>query len=578
MTRNIQAVDYLILGGGSAGCVLAARLSEDPSKTVLLIEAGRDITRDSMPKDIRARYPGLAYLDRANIWPTLEARISGAPNTKGKQAPRLYEQGRVLGGGSAINAMVANRGALDDYDEWGRIGAEGWDGETALRYFRKLERDVDFDNEYHGKDGPIPVRRLPANKVSRFVQAVKRTLVAQGYPARDDQNGLWEDGVFPACITVSDDGHRVPASVGYLTDEVRARSNLTIQTGTHALKLTFDGKRVTGAVVARDGEDPCPIPAGETLVTMGGIHSCALLLRSGIGPAEELQSLGICSRHDLAGVGKNLMEHPLIAVSTYLPPALRMQDLEEHHDQALLRYTSSISDAEAGDMHCAILGRTAWHGIGQRLGTILVWVNKAFSRGEVRLRSADPRVEPEVDFRLLSDPRDMERLKEGFRLAAKILSNPDLKQVCGPVFPTSYSERVKRVSAPGPWNAFQLRLFSKMLDWAGPLRNLLIHTVVTMGISLRKLLADDRGLEEFIGNSVSGVWHASGTCRMGAPDDPMAVTDGGGRVLGLDGLRVCDSSIMPSIPRANTNLPTMMLAERLADVIKANADAGLSGT
>ena len=564
-----QDVDYLILGGGSAGCVLAARLSEDPDKTVMLVEAGRDVTEASMTEHVSDRYPGRAFMRPANVWTGLEARISGAG--AGKSNPtRLYEQGRLLGGGSAINAMVANRGAPDDYDEWGRFGAEGWNWEVALKYFRKLERDADINDDFHGQDGPIPVRRLAESKVSPFIQAVKASLQRNGEPVRADQNGKWEDGVFPATITVSDDGRRVPTSVAYLNRDVRTRPNLTIKTDTFVETLTSEAGRVTGARVSGEGGHS-DIAAGEVIVTMGGIHSAALLLRSGIGPASDLQSLGIDVVRDLPGVGKNLMEHPLVAVSAFLPPQSRMADLEEHHDQALLRWTSSIEHAPKGDMHFAIIGRTAWHEIGQRMGTILIWVNKSFSRGEVRLKSADPSAAPEVDFNLLSDPRDTERLKEGFRKAAEILSDPNLKGVCGPVFPTSYSERVKKISAPGAWNAFQLRLLSAVLDYLVPLRHAIIHSVVTLGLSLRKLLSDDAALTRFVEQGVAGVWHASGTCKMGASDDSTAVTDGDGRVHGVDGLRVCDSSIMPSIPRANTNLPTIMLAECLADRIKESA-------
>ncbi len=219
-------------------------------------------------------------------------------------------------------------------------------------------------------------------------------------------------------------------------------------------------------------------------------------------------------------------------------------------------------------MHFAIIGRTAWHKIGQRIGSILIWVNKPYSRGELTLRSADPADEPLVDFRLLSDGRDLDRLKEGFRRAADIMSDKNMHKVCGPVFPTSYSERVKKVSAPGLWNAVQLQMLSTLLDYAGQFRSLIVHTIITLGINLDKLLACDEGLTDFISNSVTGVWHASGTCRMGAATDPMAVTDGAGRVYGVSGLRVCDSSIMPSIPRANTNMPTLMLAERMADIIR----------
>ncbi len=568
MTASIPSkIDCLILGGGSAGCALAARLSEDADVNIVLIEAGRDLRKATMPDNVRSRYPGRAYLDPGNIWTALQAFYSGAERRK-SNTPRTYEQARLLGGGSAINAMVANRGAPEDYDEWGALGAEGWSGDVALKYFRKIERDVDFDDEYHGQQGPIIVRRLPDAKVSPFVAAVKDTLKMQGQPVLPDQNGRWQDGVFPAAIAVSDDGERIPASIAYLTDEVRRRSNLTIVTDTLVRKLCFADKRVTGAEIERGGKTEA-LCAGETIVTMGGIHSAALLLRSGIGPQEELKPLGIEVQCHRPGVGKNLMEHPLVAVSSYLPAAARMRDMSEHHDQALLRWTSGIPDAPAGDMHFAIIGRTAWHEIGQRIGSILIWVNKSYSRGELTLRSPDPIDEPLVDFKLLSDKRDLERLKEGFRHAAGILSHRNMHKTCGPVFPTSYSERVKKVSAPGAWNAIQLRVLSTILDYAGPLRSLIIHLLITLGISLDRLLASDEALSDFISNAVTGVWHASGTCRMGAANDPMAVTDGAGRVYGVSGLRVCDSSIMPSIPRANTNMPTLMLAERMADLIRA---------
>lgn len=565
-------IDYLILGGGTAGCALAARLSEDEGKSVVLVEAGRDLRKESMPDNMRSRYPGGAFLDPRNIWQRLEVVVSGAVTRRPHRVPRLYEQGRVLGGGSAINAMVANRGSPEDYDEWGRLGAVGWSGEVALEYFRRIERDVDFSNAYHGGSGPIPVRRLPPERVSPFVRAIMDTLERQGESMLADQNGKWEDGVFPAAIAVSDDGERVPASIAYLTEAVRSRPNLSILTDTHVQVLRFDGLRITGAEVEHAGERES-LEAVQTIVSMGGIHSACLLLRSGIGPAAELEALGIAPRHDLPGVGKNLMEHPLIAVSSYLPVRSRLADLGEHHDQALLRWTSDIANAPIGDMHFAIIARTAWHDIGQRMGTILIWVNKSFSRGEVRLRSADPYDEPIVDFRLLSDGRDFDRLKQGFRKAAAILTDPGLSRTAGPVFPTSYSERVKKVSGPGLWNAIQLKILAKLLDWAGPLRGTVIQSVITLGISLDKLLGDEAALHEFIGNSVAGVWHASGTCRMGASGDPMAVTDGEGRVHGLDGLRVCDSSIMPSIPRANTNMPTLMLAERMADLMRGKASS-----
>jgi 5-(hydroxymethyl)furfural/furfural oxidase len=559
---------YLILGGGSAGCVLAARLTEDPRHDVTLIEAGRDLTAETMPPAIRSRYPGRAYLDPGNVWSDLTAFL-GAPGgrTEGRSA-RRYEQGRVLGGGSAVNAMVANRGAPGDYDEWGAAGAEGWSWDACLPYFRKLERDMDRDGPFHGKDGPIPIRRIGDAAMSPFVKAVSRTLAAHGHVAKPDQNGAWSDGIYVGAIAVGDNGQRVPTSLAYLTPDVRRRPNLRIVTDRHVDRILFDGSRAVGAVTLGTAGAEERWTAEEVVVSTGAIHTAALLLRSGVGPGAALQALGIPVVLALAGVGRNLMEHPSTAVSTFLPPAARLRDLDEHHDHAILRFSSGLGDAPEGDMHAAMIARSGWHSVGQRIGTLFIWVNKAYSRGSVELASRDAREEPKVDFRLLSDARDMERLKLGFRLGAKTLTDPLMKGWAGAVFPTSYSPRVAKIAGAGFLNAAQRGLFGAMLDYAGPLRSALIHGVVTLGTRLDDLLRDDAALTAFIGAGVGGVWHASGTARMGAPTDPLAVTDGQGRVHGAQALRVVDASLMPTIPRANTNIPTIMMAERIADAMR----------
>ncbi len=563
--------DYLILGGGSAGCVLASRLTEDSRNRVTLVEAGRDLTPDTMPPSIASRYPGRAYLEQNNIWPTLTAKMGAPRGNIDDRTGRRYEQGRVLGGGSAINAMVANRGGPGDYDEWGEAGAEGWSWEACLPYFRKLERDVDFEGPCHGKDGPIPIRRIGDKAMSPFTKAVSKTLQARGYPAKADQNGEWEDGVFLGAVAVSDKGQRVPTSIGYLTPDVRRRSNLSIVTDHLVDRIVLDGTRAAGAtIVPAAGGARKTLSAGEVIVSAGAIHTAALLMRSGLGPSEVLQQHGIPVVLDRRGVGQNLMEHPSTAVSTYLPKRLRLGDLDEHHDQAILRFSSGLDGTPTGDMHMAIIARSGWHSVGQRVGTLFIWVNKAYSRGSVTLSSKDVRDEPAVDFRLLSDHRDMERLKIGFRLGAKTLSDPLLSGKHGPVFPTSYSPRVAALAGPGFVNVVQRGLFGAMLDLAGPLRPHLVHGVVTLGTRLDHLLEDDGALTDFLSASVGGVWHASGTCKMGAPSDPLAVTDGQGRVIGMQNLRVCDASLMPTIPRANTNTPTIMMAERIADLIKAS--------
>ena len=558
-------IDYLILGGGSAGCVLAARLSEDPGKTVCLIEAGRNISRTDMPAAVRSRYPGRAYLDTANIWQRLKARMSASATT------RRYEQARLLGGGSAINALMANRGAPADYDEWHALGAHGWTWSACLPYFRKLEHDCDFGGELHGASGPLRIQRAKWARISPFVRAVLATLDARGHVRRDDQNGAWEDGTFIGAIAVSEAGERIPTSVCYLDDAVRARPNLTIRTGRVVERVLFDGKRAVGARIvggeANDGaaED---VLAAQVIVCAGAIHSPALLMRSGIGPAADLAALGIEVRADRPGVGGNLMEHPSIAVSAVLPRAARTPFPDEHHEQAIVRFSSGVRDTVPGDMHGAILSRSGWHSVGYRLGTIFFWVNKSYSRGRVMLTSADPHAEPVVDFNMLSDPRDLERLKLALRFGATTLADPMMAQHRATLLPSSYSPRVASVAVPGAWNALQRGTLSALLDIAGPLRGWLVRRVVTQGVTLDDLLADDHALTRFVTRSVGGTWHPSGTCRMGAADDPLAVCDARGAVYGVDGLYVCDASLMPSIPCANTNVPTIMIAERIADRLR----------
>lgn len=560
--------DILILGGGSAGCVLAARLSEDRRRQVVLVEAGRAISADDIPPDVRARYPGRAYLDTRNIWNALTARMG--KTTRGERASRRYEQARILGGGSAINALMANRGAPSDYAEWEALGATGWGWETCLQTFRKMEADRDIDDAYHGQDGPIVVRRVSDAGMSPFVDKVMRTLDARGFPMRADQNGPWQDGAFRGVVAVSDRGERQPTSLVYLTPDVRRRENLTILTDHQAERLTVEGRRATGAVLRAPDGAARTIAANEVILASGAIHTPALLLRSGIGPADEIAALGIPVVHDLQGVGRNLMEHPSIAVATFLPPLARVTDPQEHHEQAIWRYSSGLPGTPQGDMHGAILSRSGWHSVGLRTGSIFFWVNKSYSRGHLTLASSDPRAEPDVDFRMLEDERDLIRLKDALRRGAAILSDTLMDGFRDVVFPASYTPRVARIAAPGRFNALQRGALSAMLDSAGPFRRALIHSAVTLGTTMEGLLSDEDRLTDFVKANVGCTWHPSGTCRMGRADDPAAVTDPQGRVHGIAGLRVADASLMPSIPCANTNMPTIMIAERIAGFIRAD--------
>lgn len=554
-------IDYLILGGGSAGCVLAARLSEDPNKRVCLVEAGRDIAPGKMPAAIASRYPGRAYLDVRNIWQRLTARMAA-------QGSRRYEQARLLGGGSAINALMTNRGAPDDYDEWGRLGAEGWSWDSCLPYFRKLETDCDFSGPLHGDTGPVRIRRTAPAFLSPFVKGVMGVLASRGLPTRADQNGEWQDGVYVGAIGVSEQGERIPVSVCYLTDEVRARPNLTLRTECVVDRVLFRGTQAVGARVLDRAGAVEELHAAEVIVCAGAIHSPALLIRSGVGPLDQLLDLGVPLVADRPGVGGNLMEHPSIAVSALLTTQGRTPHVDEHHEQAIVRFSSGLPGTVPGDMHGAILSRSGWHSVGYRLGTMFFWVNKSYSRGRVQVTSLDPLQEPDVRFSMLSEARDLQRLKQALRMGAETLSAPGLNPLRSVVFPSSYSPRVAKVAMPGRFNALQRGVLSLLLDIAGPLRGWVVRGLVTQGVTLEKLLADDRALSEFVRANVGGTWHPSGTCRMGRADDPQAVTLNDGRVIGVTGLRVCDASLMPAIPCANTNVPTIMIAERIADLIK----------
>lgn len=268
------------------------------------------------------------------------------------------------------------------------------------------------------------------------------------------------------------------------------------------------------------------------------------------------------------GVGRNLMEHPVISVSGLLGRAGRMRQSDRHHTQAHLRYSSGAEGCPDGDMSLAIIARSGWHAMGRRIGTLYVWVNKAYSTGSVEL-APDIEAEPIVDFRMLSDERDQSRLRDAFRFVSGLARSPEVARVASVAFPANYSDRVRRFSSPGTRNQVLMQVFSLVLDALPALRPWLVRRFVTEGASLEAILADDALIDAYLAQSVTGVWHPVGTCRMGAAGDPLAVTDSSGRVHGVSGLLVCDASIMPTIPCANTNLPTIMIAERVADLIKA---------
>ena len=561
--------DTIIVGGGSAGSVMAHRLSARSAHTVLLCEAGQDTPPGQEPAEIRDSYSGTAYFDPRFHWTELKVttQVVSHNNPEADRPPlRKYEQARVLGGGSSINGQLANRGAPTDYDEWEARGAAGWGWNDVLPYFRKVERDLDFDGPFHGKDGRIPVRRIPRQQWTRHAEAVAEACKLAGYPFLPDQNGEFVEGYFP--VTHSNQSEqRVSAAMGYLDIETRKRPNLTISTDTQVKELLFEGTRCVGVKAVVGGREQ-EFRGREVILSCGAIHSPAHLLRAGIGPVGHLKEMGIPVVMGLEGVGQRLMDHPSIALSSFIRRGARMNEHTRRHIQVGLRYSSGLPGVPSGDMFVAVLSKSAWHAVGEQIASLLTFVNKTYSEtGQVKLASRDPLAEPIVEFNLLSDRRDLDRLMSGFRKMAALQMSAPLMAVTDMPFPASYSDRVRKIGVVNAKNKILTTIAAALMDGPAALRRYMIDNFVVEGFTFDQVMNDDEALEAFVRKAAIGVWHASCSCRMGRPDDPMAVVDTQGRVKGMQGLRVVDASIFPVVPCANTNFPTLMAAEKIAETM-----------